>query len=462
MKILSTIRDWIARRRECRSSILEEDGRREFIYLDEVPVHSLLASRERGIATQYTDTQTYSQADQISSSASIGLSSTKAGLDSRTQSSESYGSQVLRKATIQTNFKELYDIEGERLVLRPRSDVCRLEVKEVADFERLEEQSAGDRWIIGPDRLRRGELVEVEVELEAEPIYQVAEVITTFRQLIEGKEQLFGEAISDQTSAMQGIAQVLEGLLIGLIPVRGRLIDYRAASIGDSDLLVHQSLLARTSSEMQVKTYPVYLASVTQRDLYWKDVRRVLFTKARYTAFCRIETNGLGATWNPVKAANVLSGIAPDFEALIKKFSMDSHAAMATGIDTGQRQQRQVADRGVELLEAYVSLLAEHHRKDLTNTDAESLVSFDDKSREEDWLDTIEGRRKVLRGVTERFDDELGTETSRELASKLRQAALCRVGIKKSSESASPDGSHWDGIVQEERFLSAETIAIYW
>ena len=61
----------------------------------------------------------------------------------------------------------------------------------------------------------------------------------------------------------------------------------------------------------RIKTCSAFVVGVTQRDLFWKDIRQVLFSGARYTVFCRLGMSGLADKWHPVKVADVLAGIAP-------------------------------------------------------------------------------------------------------------------------------------------------------
>ena len=67
----------------------------------------------------------------------------------------------------------------------------------------------------------------------------------------------------------------------------------------------------------QPEAYPAFLVGVAQSDLFWKDIRRVLFSQARYTVFCRLATSGLTDRWGPVKMADVFSGITSDFDEMI-------------------------------------------------------------------------------------------------------------------------------------------------
>ena len=71
-------------------------GRREFVYLDEVSVYSLLASHKAGVADTFTETATASLTSDLGSS--IGAAG--AGVSAGVGSNQSQSSQVVRKATV--------------------------------------------------------------------------------------------------------------------------------------------------------------------------------------------------------------------------------------------------------------------------------------------------------------------------------------------------------------------------
>jgi hypothetical protein len=92
---------------------------REFVYLDEVSVFSLISSRVGGVATEFTDTQSQALRTEITTSAAAGAGLFKADVRSGAESTRSAQSQVLRKATVQGTFRELYGKVEDDLLLRP-------------------------------------------------------------------------------------------------------------------------------------------------------------------------------------------------------------------------------------------------------------------------------------------------------------------------------------------------------
>ena len=318
MSIASRLSNWFRRRKD-RGPIEDSyRGRREFVYLDEVSVLSILASRTGRIATESTESQTSSRSSEVKSSLGVGLGGTKANLGTKMQSSQGEASQVSRKAIIQSSFKDLYDIEHSALALRPASMDHLPNVDSILDVERLLGSTEATGLLVDPSTLHRGELLEVEVDLEADPIFRMATIITTFVGLMEDNEGLFRDAVPAQLPEIRSVARLLDNLLAGLVPIRGLLVDYKWIRLCGRDVLIHQALLRQMPAEVRCHAYPAFLVGVAQSDLFWKDIRRVLFSQARYTVFCRLATDGLADRWSPIKMADVFSGITSNFDEMIR------------------------------------------------------------------------------------------------------------------------------------------------
>lgn len=464
MSMSSRIRAWLRRLRPVKDTENPAGLLREFVYLDEVSVYSILASRKGAIATEFTESQTASLNSEVGGSASVGFGGTNAKVDSRIKAGHVQGSQVLRKAIIQTSFKELYDIERASLAMSPPTADSTPTVSTVADIEEKHDSLARDSWLVDLAAIRRGELLEVQVELEVDPIFRMASVITTIRELMEDNEELFGHAVSAQLPQMRSIAQVLEGLLVGLVPIRGRLVDYSAASIGGCDVLIHRSVLHQISPEARPETQSAYVVGVAERDLFWKDIRTILFSNARYTVFCRLAAEGLADKWHPVKVADVLAGIVPQFDELIREFSNQARLAMAGAYDTSlnPKGQHESSDGQEIAIKEYATLLAAHHGQTLEPGVIDSMIL--EISPAEDWLASVDTRRPVFAEVTRRVDATLGVETSHEVSYALRTAAVAESGLRGPMvpQASRASGQGQAPGLEPERFLDAEIVAIYW
>ena len=467
MNIASRLSNWFRRRKNSGPNEDSYRERREFVYLDDISVLSILASRTGHIATESTESQTSSQSSETKGSLGVGLGSTKANLGTKKQSSQGEASQVSRKAIIQSNFKELYDIERSALVLRPASMDHLPTVDSTLGLERLLGSPEGTGLLIDPSTLLRGELLEVAIELEADPIFRMATIITTFVGLMEDNEELLQNAVPAQLPEIRSVARLLDSLLAGLVPIRGRLVDYEWIRICSRDVLVHRSLLSQMPSDALPEAYPAFLVGVAQSDLFWKDIRRVLFSQARYTVFCRLATNGLTDRWSPVKMADVFSGIASDFDEMIQGLGDELMSGFKRGVrsatlgTTGDVPMlNHGAQRGELLLTKYVESVATYHKKDIEPKVIETLTR--ESSRPENWLDSVDSYRPVFAEVTKKVDDSLEVKTPQNVAHDLRVQALYRLSLDETLEldDSTVSGNHPGP--GRERFLDSEIIAIYW
>ena len=469
MRIVSRLSSWLRRRWDRRPNKGNLSDRREFVYLDDISVLSILASRTGSIATEFTETHTASRSSEFNKSLGVGLGVAKANIGSRTQAGQVDASQVLSRAIIQSSFKDLYDIERSGLALLPAVPDQLPTINSTSDLKGLLDSSEGSALLIDPHTLHRGELLEVEVELEADPIFQMATIIKTVLELMEENRELLEGADTAQLPEIRSVVRLIESLLADLVPIRGRLVDYAWIRICGRDVLVLQSLLCRIPIEERPKVNPVLLVGVAQRDLFWKDIRRVLFSQARYTVFCRLATGGLEEKWSPVKMAEIFSGIASDFDEIIQGLGGDLKSALnrsmrsattGTTTDAPPTVYSEDAQRQEPLLRKYAESLAAYHNCDIEPAGIEALTRG--VSRARNWLDSVDGYRPVFAEVTKSVDDSLGVETPLEVASKLRSEALGRSVREETLELA---GSVATGNPPEprcERFLDSEIIAIYW
>ena len=280
MSITSRLSNWFRRRKNREPNEASYRERREFVYLDEVSVLSILASRTGRIATESIESQISSQSREVNGSFGVGLGGTRANLGTKLQTSQVEASQVSRKAIIQSSFKDLYDIERSALVLRPASPDHVPTVGSLPGLEGLLGTPEGTGLLVDPNTLHRGELLEIEIELDADPIFRMATIITTFVGLMEDNEELLQNAATAQLPEIRSVARLLDSLLAGLVPIRGRLVDFEWIRICNRDVLVHRSLLSQMPTGAQPEAYPAFLVGVAQSDLFWKDIRRVLFLQS--------------------------------------------------------------------------------------------------------------------------------------------------------------------------------------
>lgn len=115
MSLPSRWRRWRRRRwaAQTRGSPL-----REFVYLDDMSVLSLLASRIGAVPTEYTDSESRALKAGISSKLGASAAVLKAEGGSNVEASRSAATQVIRMSSVQSAFKELLEYEEASLALQ--------------------------------------------------------------------------------------------------------------------------------------------------------------------------------------------------------------------------------------------------------------------------------------------------------------------------------------------------------
>ncbi|QIN81107.1 hypothetical protein GBA65_21985 (plasmid) [Rubrobacter marinus] len=464
MSIVDRVKLWFRRWRRKRAFEKEKSPLREFVYLDEVSVFSLVASRLGAIATEFTDKETASLQSEIKANISAGGTGVaKAGLDSRLTSGQTQESQVVRKSIVQTTFKEFYEHERDSLAVRLVAEDGEVpEVKSLDDFDSKVKGLESGGWITGAEKLARGQLVEAEVQLEAENVFRMSAVVSAIQDMVQDDAEMFGLDGNEGIVQLRSISRVLEKLLVGLVPVRGCVVDYEVAQIGRRELIVHRGLLNQLMSTEHVSSRPLYVVGVTEQSLFWKDIRRVLFSNARFRVLCRISQGGLQDSWTPVKLFQVLQSVVPRLADPLEEALGSGAAALADGGEPNQSTD-QKGQLMREALVSYASSLADHYGFNLTEQDSAEVDLLAGQHCAS--FGTLTERRQAFGAITsflhERFDFPREPDT----AAAYRGVALNDAGFRYSGQ-VSPLAASEDVLrtaaSARGRFLDSEFVAIYW
>jgi hypothetical protein len=452
MKVPRWLRPWLPRTFGAPIERADPLARplREFVYLDEGSLRSLLSS-QKGEVTDTTSEQSVA-AHQAELAGTAGFNTAmlaKGDLTSRYQTSNSNTLQTSRKATVQSWFRELHSLPDLRLI-EPQSDV-----PAVADVNKL--FAIDNRSIVTPaSELRRGDLVEFRVRLAADPVFRFGTLMTEFSGLADDHPILFAANNAFAFLAeMEPVNRILQRLLAGLIPIRARAVDYMAISIGGTEHIAHRDALTC----LELETQPLEIVGVTEHLAYWRDIRRVLFSEGEFTMLCRIGRSGLQSTWTPVKLAELFLPFAPD---------------LVEQIDTASRSS--LENQGGTSVNTNDLLLGEALR-----SYKEALLIAGDKQLSEDQQLSVEGAIAALQArsgsvsgqrsaFTALYDllsnlVEAKIDASQDL--KLREDARTSSGLPLfpslsqgmativGGAPASPDA-------QAPRLLDVEVVAIYW
>lgn len=456
------IRRFKAWRKRRREGVAHEQTPtlREFVYLDEVSVTSLLSSRLGAVPSEITDTVNDSTTAEINSALDANAAVIKSRIGSRFEATRTENSQVLRKASIQATFKDLYEHEQPSLVIRPTT--AELEPPESEVVQAVLSGVHTDDvwpWVIGRQQLQRGRLAEVEVELQAHPLFRVSTIMTTFADLISESQTLQGLVAKSEFENATEVNRLLEKLMAGLIPVRCRVVDYSVVVIGGKECLIHRRMIEQISREQQPSMMPVYLVGVTEQELFWKDIRRVLFSEARFHVLGRLSGAGVSKSWTSVKLVDVLGEVIPSLADDINQFSSGALATVRR-----ENKADSVSDEPQSrVLENYAKLLASHYGLDLDDV-ARSQIRAIASETTDSVMSHADGR-EPFHAVDTLVTDRLESDIDRTVASNLRvQARDQAEDMVQSSATTAVEGSSEKTTrnLDSERYIDTEIIAIYW
>lgn len=457
-----SLRSWWRSRRRKRRIKRAAKGRqsplREFVYLDETSVCSLVAARVGSIADTLTATQSESLQSEVG--ASIGASGVvNAGLDSKVTGVQSRSSQILRKTIIQSTFKELHDMEKDRLVIKPTASSDRFKMwREGQDLTGALRSAAGDTWVIDASSLQRGRLFEVEVELATEPLYHCSAMASAISGMIQDNPQFLGLRGHSGIAQMAAVNQLLETLIADLVPVRGRVLDYRSLTVDSREWLLHQQVLSSLPPETVESATDVYVVGVAEQPMFWKDIRRVLFSDSRYLMLCRLAQSGVRESWTPVKLSHVLEAVAPTFGQALEEGGRNALAAMTNASRSDSTQEH----RSRDALSAYAEDIASQHDQVLDDAIRAELGSVADNHS--GGVDGVVPSRQAFGAVTEVLTHRLGIDVSPEQAVSCRATALLGAGLWLDGQQLPRSGHAAQAIERDadERYLDSEIVAIYW
>ncbi len=385
---------------------------REFVYLDEVSVFSLISSRIGPIATEFTDTESSSLTSELAAGASATSGVLTGEVRSRMESMRSTGTQVLRKATVQATFRELYGhIVNDLALSRPPSG-------EAPDVTVSSDALARARgWAVAASDLCRGSLVEIEIVLEAEPIFHVSTLMDTFLELFQEAPDLLPPTMRDGLGDAVAMNAVMSKLLAGLVPLRAHAVHHVVLVADGPEWVVDRRLLDRLPPGTETRELDVVATAET--GLFWKDLRRLLFNQGRYTMLCRIGRDGLQDGWNPVQLSDMARRMLPEaadqldvaqrsFVALV-----DRRGAPALPTPAADGRLRRA-------LQNYGRALSDHYHVSWALDDVDAAAAAATGS-------AVEEQRPAFAVVAQAFAAETGVMTDPIVLARLRYQALLKL-----------------------------------
>ncbi|MFA6114308.1 MAG: hypothetical protein WC729_09945 [Sphingomonas sp.] len=427
---------------------------REFVYLDEVSLGSLLASQKGEITENITSQMGSEQIAEIGGKISANspmLLSTE--INSRFQTTNSNALQTLRKATAQSLFRELHKLPNLRKIQPIQI------IKEAESFEDLLSE-AFTGAVHNVKYLMRGDLVEFKVKLSASWIFQISYMVAEFSEMFDESPVLLMESVnfSDLYQA-KNANKIITKLLAGLVPVDGVVSDYVVVPFGEDKFITHKDSI----KGIRVNFSPLRIVGVTEHLAYWKDIRRILFADNEFIMLCRLSKNGIQKAWNPIKVADIFKEFAPD---IAKQIEVSSRTAMLQSAN-GQNYEN------VEPAAARLSLALLRYQDKLLGkidhcltVDEVSELDREIASLQFDGA-TAEGQRSAFAAVKATIESRTGHTIDSAADLELRESIRRSLEIPLFPQPSQTgrivaDVGDTEAQVEEANLLDVEVVAIYW
>lgn len=408
------------------------DDLREFVYLDEISVRSLLASTgEGGIVSETVD-------EEMRRRRSGSSTGGKLGAGPASVSSKLEEERVRQNATIETRNYDLIQSKFTRLY---KSDVVgkKLSLDQIPlEDETVEEPFSG---LLTKD-LKRGDVVELRVSLSANLLFRLYQTIDYFADVFE-------EQIDSETEEM---LELIESSLGNRIPVIGKAVDYRVVG-GEGKTVIKRSDDLDDGEVENAEDFEI--VTLLNLDSLWVDPIQTLFSNERFVVYCRVEDVDLDQ-WYPLKVTRAINSLSePTAKELNQQFRQ--------GLEEARSQLSELHDftdwsagstsRWGQVIEQYSASLEDEYNLEVSQDEQRQLLSkaIDNVELGHETSQTAQ-RKKVLNAYTdaviEKFDlDAIDHEKRQEL----------RPETSKSTQIDGETGPS-DGAFR----IEGKTVAIYW
>lgn len=425
---------------------------REFVYLDEVSLRSLLSSQTGEMTDEVSDQVARSRDYEIAAAINASVATVGgAEVSSRFQTSNSSTLQTSRKATVQSWFRELHRRSGIRLIGLPEN------VGSFEDEAALARSANGQAAIRTAD-LKRGSLVEFRARLTADPVFHMSTMVAEFMGIAADFPERMAPDIEKVLKEVGPIHKLLEKLLAGLIPVRAEALDYVVATVQGEEYLVHEAV----ARKLALDHAPLVVVGVTEHLAYWKDIRRVLFSEAEFTIMCRVARSELQSTWTPVKLADLFRKTIPDLMTQIETASRFSLMP-----NTGNRSSAVVpaSNPMVSALSKYADALAAEIGFVPTQDQGQAIAA--EIASTAPQASTSSGQRAAFARMRDTIAGWTSVNIEPDKDLELRDTARAESGLPNfpiGDEGTRSEPQRLPLVPSEraERLLDVEVVAIYW
>lgn len=408
------------------------DDLREFVYLDEISVRSLLASTgEGGIVSETVSEEMRRRRSGSSAGGKLGAG--PASVNSRVDEE-----RVRQDTTTETRN---YDLIQSKFTTLYKSDV--VEKKLSLDQIPLEDEPAEEPFsgLVTTD-LKRGDVVELRVNLSANLLFRLYQTIDYFADVFE-------DQIDSETQEMM---ELIESSLGNRVPVIGKAVDYRVVGV-DGKTTIKRSDDLTDGEEKNAKDLEI--VTLLNLDSLWVDPIQTLFSNERFIVYCRVEDVDLDR-WYPLKLTRAINSLSePTAKELNQQFRQrleEARNQLSELRDFTDWSAGSAARWGQDI-EQYTASLEDEYDLEVFEDEQRRLLreTMENVKLGHETSQTAQ-RKKVLNAYTdaviEMFDlDAIDHEKRQELRSDTSKS------IQNDGETESTD---------EAFRIQSKTVAIYW
>jgi hypothetical protein len=366
--------DWI-KSRFSEESENDPEPLREFIYLDETSVVSLLASLE-GEITESLITRSESVNRELGKS-NKGLSYKGTGYNriNESETLERSGSETIQKSVIQSRFDELYESRQNQLLLPSEEG---LEIEEVT----------------------RSEIIELDGYVNVAESYRVFKILEYMTNTFEDIEEL-QESIEDiPREELDAVSGFLSSLFGNQVPVKIDAANYRIVE-------GHIQHIHNLDSAEEGK--PISIVAYLNRDSLWDDPLTVFSDNTEFTIYGRVISNEVD--WTPLRLTRVLEDHFPD---QARQVNMALKTALLNLEKEGGKSEVSIdVEKNLEELLSDLQSGLETRGYSLEDSDLTTFAS-DDVTADSEFEDYTEARDEVEH-VLEELDADVDSDDKAEL-----------------------------------------------
>jgi len=425
--VVARVQRWLAKN--------QFDDLREFVYLDEISVRSLLASTgEGGIVSETVDEEMRRRRSGSSAGGSVGVGpgSVNAGVSEEREHQETK-IETRNYNLIQSKFTRLY-----------KSDA--VERKLSLDQIPIEEESVEEEFLgLTISDLKRGDVVELRVNLKANLLFRLYRTVDYF-------DEAFEDQIDSETEEM---LELIDSSLGNRIPVVGEAVDYKVVEREEGEKKIKRS--DELSNDKKENIENLEVVTLLNLDSLWADPIRTLFNNDRFVIYCRVEDVDIDR-WYPLKVTRAINSLSkPAAKSLNQEFRR--------GLEETRSQLSELqsfTDRSVDSalqwskdIEEYTESLEDECDQNVSEDEQEQLM--------QEAMGTVDlgnkvsqtaQRKSILEDYTDAFIKMFGLDP---ISAEKRQEL--RADASRSIQS----GRVLSSSDEDEAFrIETNTVALYW